>query len=105
MPLNSRLARLAENPFARLAALLAAVPPRANEPPILRRSDGGAQVPLPLQLAGAALWQDAAIRALPGAYIARGKGSDNPGRRYIRLALVHDDATVASGMDRLTQVL
>ena len=123
------------------------------------RSYGGAQVPLPLQLAGAALWQDeahveenraryrrkfdiaatrlggrygffrpaggfflwldvgdgeqaakrlwrdAAIRALPGAYIARGEGSDNPGRRYIRLALVHDDATVACGMDRLTGVL
>jgi aspartate/methionine/tyrosine aminotransferase len=123
------------------------------------RSYGGAQVPLPLQLAATALWQDeahvepnralyrrkfdiaearlagsygfyrphggfflwldvgdgeraasrlwreAAIRTLPGAYIARGRGGDNPGARYIRVALVHDDATVAAGMDRLRQVL
>lgn len=123
------------------------------------RSYGGAQVPLPLQLAATALWQDeahveanralyrrkfdiaearlagrlgfyrppggfflwldvgdgeqaakllwreAAVRALPGGYIARDQQSGNPGRRYIRLALVHDDATVASGLDRLSQVL
>ena len=123
------------------------------------RSYGGAQVPLPLQHAATALWQDeahvesnralyrrkfdiaearlagrfgfyrppggfflwldvgdgeaattrlwreAAIRALPGAYLARSHDGDNPGRRYIRVALVHDDATVAAGMDRLRQVL
>lgn len=123
------------------------------------RSYGGAQVPLPLQLAATALWQDeahveanralyrrkfdiaearlagrfgfyrpsggfflwldvgdgeeaakllwreAAVRALPGGYIAHDQQSGNPGRRYIRLALVHDDATVATGLDRLSQVL
>ncbi len=51
------------------------------------------------------LWRDAALRTLPGAYTARGRGSENPGQRYIRIALVHDDATIASGMDRLLQVL
>jgi N-succinyldiaminopimelate aminotransferase len=124
------------------------------------RSYGGAQVPLPLQQAGAALWQDethveanralyrrkfdaaeavlgdkfgfyrpaggfflwldvgdgeraaktlwreAAVRTLPGAYIARRNGSgDNPGQRYIRVALVHDDATVTAGLERLLRVL
>jgi N-succinyldiaminopimelate aminotransferase len=123
------------------------------------RSYGGAQVPLPLQLAATALWQDeahvdsnralyrrkfdiaetrlagrfgfyrppggfflwldvgdgehaakrlwrdAAVRVLPGSYIAESRESDNPGRRYIRLALVHDDMTVAAGLDRLRQVL
>lgn len=123
------------------------------------RSYGGAQVPLPLQLAATALWQDeahveanralyrrkfdiaearlrgrfgfyrppggfflwldvgdgeqaakrlwrdAALRALPGAYTACGRRGENPGQRYIRLALVHDDATVAAGLDRLLQVL
>jgi N-succinyldiaminopimelate aminotransferase len=124
------------------------------------RSYGGAQIPLPLQHAAAALWEDeahveanralyrrkfdiaekmlkgrfgfyrppggfflwldvgdgeaaakrlwreAAIRTLPGAYIARANGGgENPGRRYIRVALVHDDATIAPGMERMASVL
>ncbi len=52
-----------------------------------------------------ALWREAGVRTLPGAYVARPTGSDNPGRRYIRLALVHDDATVAAGMQRMLSVL
>jgi aspartate/methionine/tyrosine aminotransferase len=51
------------------------------------------------------LWREAAIRTLPGAYIARDRGGDNPGRRYIRAALVHDDATIAAGMQRMLRVL
>jgi N-succinyldiaminopimelate aminotransferase len=51
------------------------------------------------------LWREAALRTLPGAYTARGSGSENPGQRYIRVALVHDDATIAAGLDRLLQVL
>ena len=124
------------------------------------RSYGGAQIPLPLQHAAAALWEDeahveanralyrrkfdiaektlagrfgfyrppggfflwldvgdgedaakrlwreAAIRTLPGAYIARvNGGGENPGRRYIRVALVHDDATIAAGLSRMASVL
>ena len=30
-------------------------------------------------------------------YRARRRGGDNPGERYIRVALVHDDATIAAG--------
>jgi N-succinyldiaminopimelate aminotransferase len=51
------------------------------------------------------LWREAALRVLPGAFTACGEGSDNPGRRYIRVALVHDEATVAAGMRRLARVL
>lgn len=51
------------------------------------------------------LWREAALRTLPGAFTASGQGSDNPGRRYIRVALVHDEATVETGMRRLAQVL
>lgn len=52
------------------------------------------------------LWQEAAIRTLPGAYIARAnERGENPARRYIRVALVHDDATVEAGLTRMLQVL
>lgn len=124
------------------------------------RSYGGAQVPLPIQAAAAALWRDeahveenraryrakldvaeailgrrfgfyrppggfflwldvgdgeraterlwreAAIRVLPGAYVARaGADGINPGAAYIRVALVHDEATVAAALERMTRVL
>jgi aspartate/methionine/tyrosine aminotransferase len=52
------------------------------------------------------LWREAAVRALPGPYIGRPNAAGiNPGQRYIRLAIVHDDDTVAAGMRRLVQVL
>src|SRR5581483_11656752 len=41
------------------------------------------------------LWRDAAVRVLPGGYTARAAdGRDNPGARYIRLAIVHEDAVL-----------
>ncbi len=58
------------------------------------------------EAAAKTLWREAAVRTLPGAYIARGSsGGDNPGQRYIRVALVHDDATIADGMQRMLNVL
>lgn len=52
------------------------------------------------------LWREAALRSLPGAYVARANaGGENPGQAYIRLALVHDDATIAAGLERLLRVL
>lgn len=52
------------------------------------------------------LWREAALRTLPGAYTARtNPGQENPGRRYIRIALVHDDATIEAGLRRLLRVL
>jgi N-succinyldiaminopimelate aminotransferase len=56
--------------------------------------------------AALALWREAGIRTLPGAYTAiTNPGSENPGRRYIRVAIVHDDATIEDGMKRLRRVL
>jgi aspartate/methionine/tyrosine aminotransferase len=58
------------------------------------------------EAAAEALWREAAIRTLPGGYIARrGSSGENPGERYIRVALVHDDATIAAGLTRLRAVL
>jgi N-succinyldiaminopimelate aminotransferase len=54
----------------------------------------------------AALWREAALRTLPGAYLAvADEVGANPGTNYLRLALVHDDAIVAEALSRLAQVL
>ncbi|AHD11106.1 aminotransferase class I/II-fold pyridoxal phosphate-dependent enzyme [Phaeobacter gallaeciensis] len=34
------------------------------------------------------LWQETGVRVLPGAYLAQGEGAENPGKGYIRVALV-----------------
>jgi len=58
------------------------------------------------EAAAQTLWHEAAVRTLPGAYIARPNArGENPGKRYIRVALVHDDDTIATGLTRLAQVL
>ncbi len=52
------------------------------------------------------LWRDAAIRVLPGGYTARAaEGRANPGASYIRLAIVHDDATLTEAFARIRRVL
>ncbi|MSO80535.1 MAG: aminotransferase class I/II-fold pyridoxal phosphate-dependent enzyme [Alphaproteobacteria bacterium] len=52
------------------------------------------------------LWRDAAVRVLPGAYLARtGADGVNPGARYIRCALIHDLETTVEAATRLRAVL
>jgi len=52
------------------------------------------------------LWRDAAVRVLPGGYTARAAdGRSNPGQRYIRLAVVHDEATLDDAFARIARVL
>jgi N-succinyldiaminopimelate aminotransferase len=52
------------------------------------------------------LWRDAGIRVLPGAYLGRTGGNGiNPGDRFIRLALVHDDITLAPALGRVAELL
>ncbi|CCQ75426.1 aminotransferase class I/II-fold pyridoxal phosphate-dependent enzyme [Magnetospira sp. QH-2] len=52
------------------------------------------------------LWQQAGLRVLPGAYLARDDESgDNPGASYIRVALVHEPAMVEDALTRLVEVL
>ena len=58
------------------------------------------------EAAAAALWREAALRVIPGAYLARGvSGGANPGAAYIRAALVHDIETTEDALDRLSRVL
>jgi N-succinyldiaminopimelate aminotransferase len=52
------------------------------------------------------LWRDAAIRVIPGAYLARTDGDGrNPGKNYIRCALVHDLEITDLALERLAQAL
>jgi N-succinyldiaminopimelate aminotransferase len=52
------------------------------------------------------LWRDAALRVIPGVYLARpGPDGRNPGAGYIRCALVHDIETTAEALRRLANTL
>jgi aspartate/methionine/tyrosine aminotransferase len=52
------------------------------------------------------LWRDAGLRVIPGRYLARDQlDGSNPGAGYIRVALVHDNATTAEALHRLVAVL
>jgi N-succinyldiaminopimelate aminotransferase len=52
------------------------------------------------------LWSEAGVRVVPGRYLAR-KHADgsNPGEDYIRVAMVHDQATTADALHRIVGVL
>jgi len=51
------------------------------------------------------LWREAGLRVLPGAYIARPDADgDNPGERYIRLALVNPPEVTREALERLVKV-
>lgn len=58
------------------------------------------------EAAAAKLWRDAALRVMPGAYLARNDASGrNPGAPYVRCALVHDLATTEDALTRIARVL
>ncbi|MFZ1416556.1 MAG: aminotransferase class I/II-fold pyridoxal phosphate-dependent enzyme [Defluviicoccus sp.] len=58
------------------------------------------------EAAARTLWQQAALRVLPGAYLARPEPSgDNPGRRYIRVALIDDLEATEDALQRLQHAL
>ena len=73
------------------------------------RPDGGFFLWLDVgdgERATVALWQQAGVRVLPGGYTARAApGRANPGQNYIRLALVHDEATLEDAFARIGRVL
>jgi N-succinyldiaminopimelate aminotransferase len=51
-------------------------------------------------------WRRAALRVLPGGYITRAPtGAPNHGAAYIRVALIHDPATVGDALARLADAL
>ena len=52
------------------------------------------------------LWREGAIRTLPGAFVSHAEpGEANPGARFIRVALVHDEATIAAALERMVRIL
>jgi aspartate/methionine/tyrosine aminotransferase len=52
------------------------------------------------------LWRKAGLKVLPGAYLARADARGrNPGQAYIRVALVHDSATIETALVRLVEAL
>lgn len=73
------------------------------------RPDGGFFLWLEVgdgEAAAKRLWQEAAVRVLPGRYLAQStEGGDNPGQPYIRVALVGDTDSTAEALRRLGDVL
>jgi aspartate/methionine/tyrosine aminotransferase len=73
------------------------------------RPDGGFFLWLEVgdgEAAARRLWAEAAIKVLPGGYIGRpDPGGDNPGDSAIRVALVHDLATVDGALTDLVATL
>ncbi|MBJ3763138.1 aminotransferase class I/II-fold pyridoxal phosphate-dependent enzyme [Maribius pontilimi] len=44
------------------------------------------------------LWQETGVRVLPGAYLSRDTPAGNPGKGYIRVAMVADEEEMARGL-------
>ena len=58
------------------------------------------------EAAAVRLWTEAAVRVLPGAYLARtDSAGHNPGARYIRCALVGSIDETRDALERLAAVL
>jgi aspartate/methionine/tyrosine aminotransferase len=56
--------------------------------------------------AATTLWKDCGVKVLPGAYLARAApNGDNPGRDYVRVALVHDADTTREALTRIVATL
>ncbi|MDJ0894156.1 MAG: aminotransferase class I/II-fold pyridoxal phosphate-dependent enzyme [Alphaproteobacteria bacterium] len=52
------------------------------------------------------IWQQAAVKAMPGAFMARAQPDGrNPATGFLRLALVHDPSVTAQAIDRLATVI
>ena len=51
------------------------------------------------------LWREVGVRVLPGAYLSREVRGDNPGKGYIRVALVADKEETQRGLIRLRDCL
>ena len=51
------------------------------------------------------LWKETGIRVLPGGYLARDVNGDNPGKGYIRVAMVAEEQEMQRGLERLRDCL
>jgi succinyldiaminopimelate transaminase len=58
------------------------------------------------EAAAAKLWAEGAVRVIPGVYLARPDETGvNPGKGYIRVALVHEPDQAAEGIRRISEIL
>jgi len=58
------------------------------------------------EAAAVKLWREAGVRVVPGRYLARDQADgSNPGRNYIRAAMVQDEKTTDEALRRLVRVL
>lgn len=76
--------------------------------PGYRGPDGGFFLWLPVEdgeEAARRLWAEAGIQVLPGAYLSREVGGENPGQGYVRVALVADENETEQALIRLKDVL
>ncbi|SNT75976.1 aminotransferase class I/II-fold pyridoxal phosphate-dependent enzyme [Paracoccus seriniphilus] len=76
--------------------------------PGYRPVDGGFFLWLPVEdgeEAAIRLWSRAGIQVLPGAYLSREVDGVNPGRGFIRVALVADEAQTEEALTRLRGIL
>lgn len=70
--------------------------------------DGGFFLWLPVddgEAAAVKLWRETGVRVLPGAYLSRDAGGDNPGKGYIRVALVAPKDEMQRGLIKLRDCL
>ena len=57
------------------------------------------------EAAAAKLWREGGVRVLPGLYLARDTPTGNPGKSFIRVALVNDSASTSEAFERLARIL
>ena len=56
--------------------------------------------------AAKALWREAGLRVVPGAYMsAPGPDGEVPNRNFIRVALVHEAGLIEAALARLVEIL
>jgi N-succinyldiaminopimelate aminotransferase len=70
--------------------------------------EGGFFLWLPVEdgeSAALTLWRETGVRVLPGAYLSRDIGGENPGRNYIRVALVAPKEEMQHGLTKLRDCL
>jgi len=73
-----------------------------------RSPEGGFFVWLPVEDGESAtvkLWRETGVKVLPGAYLSRDAGGDNPGTGYIRVALVAPQEETVRGLTQLRDCL
>ena len=76
--------------------------------PGYRAPEGGFFLWLPVEDGEAAalkLWRETGVRVLPGAYLSREVAGTNPGRGYIRVAMVAPKDDMQAGLTRLSACL